>query len=477
MLERPDVHRLLLVITVAACSHAAPARFDLTAARRPDLEATFGPRRDAGNGITLEELSFQSTQWKSDGQARPVRIRAVLARPVAPGRRPAVIVVHGLGSKAEPDVAVEIARNLDVVALAISAPGLGGSQGEAVTFEDPRPLFATVPDVRGSWLYAYVFTVLRGITLVQALPDVQGKAVLVGTSLGGIASLVANGVDDRIGGVLAVSASGGIEDGARHGSWFATLVKSAGGLDLGDGQVQAFFRALDPLAYARTQHGAVYLLSGAQDEFFPMDQVIRTFQALQAPAKSITLVPDYDHGWYFGTGCPARCMPGAPQPGTDCPADCPGTCPGRWPYCGPQASYNRQDEVMGRWALLLRSLVARVSGRPFDPPPPVPLVERRGDDILVMVGMVKPKAVRVAVSDNGGFTYGQVLVHPQPDGSYVLHRALPADAIVIAEVEGPDGAVVTSLPQLPVGFTPPIRPFALVPAQVRDVDAPPTSRK
>jgi dienelactone hydrolase len=459
------VLRLLLVIAVAgACSvRHTPAAFDRAAARRPDLDSQFGPRRDAGHGISLEEISFLSAQWMVDGQSHPIRIKGVLARPTAPGRRPAVIVLHGLGAQAEPDVAVEIARNLGVVALAFSAPGLGGSEGEAVTFENPRPLFATVPDVRGSWLYAYVFATLRAITVVQALPDVQGPVVLSGTSLGGIASLIANGVDDRIGGVLAMSASGGIEAGARRGSWFATLVKAAGGLELGDPPVRAFFSALDPLDFAGTQHGAVFLLSGAQDEFFPMDQVIRTFHALQAPSKSIALVPDYDHGWYFGTGCPARCMPGAPQPATDCPGNCPRTCPGRWPYCGPQASYNRQDEVLARWALLLRSLVARVSGRPYDPPPPVPLVERRGDDLLVMVGMVRPKAVRLAISDNGGFTYGQVLLQPQPDGSYVLHRPLPSSAIVFAEVEGPDGAVVTSLPDLPAGLVPPIRPFAPVP--------------
>jgi hypothetical protein len=191
--------------------------------------------------------------------------------------------------------------------------------------------------------------------------------------------------------------------------------------------------------------------------------VIRTFHALQAPAKSIALLADYDHGWYFGNGCPAACMPGAPHPATDCPASCPKTCAGRWPYCGPQASYNRHQEVTDRWSLLLRSLVARVSGRPFEPPPPLPLVERRGDDILVMVGMVRAKAVRLAISDNGGFTYGQVLVQPQPDRSYVLHRSLPPGAIVFAEVEGPDGAVVTSLPDLPAHFVPPVRPFAPVP--------------
>src|SRR6185436_10179634 len=318
-----------------------------------------------------------------------------------------------------------------------------------------------LPDVRGSWLHAYVFAVLRAITLVQDLPDVEGPVVLSGTSLGGIASLVANGVDDRVGGVLAISASGGLEAGARAGSWFHTLVRSAGGLELDDKPVRAFFAAFDPLVFAPTQHGAVYLLAGAQDEFFPMDQVIRTFTALKAPSKSLALIADYDHGWYFATGCPARCMPGAPQPATDCPMGCPQTCAGRWPYCGPQASYNRQDEVMGRWALLLRALVARVSGRPYDAPPPQPMVERRADEILVMVGMVRPKAVRVAISDNGGFTYGHVLVQPQPDRSYVLRRTLPADAIVFAEVEGPDGVVVTSVPELPKKFVPQVRPFAL----------------
>ena len=455
--------RLLLVISVAACSHS-PARFDLAAARQPDLEATFGARRDAGEGVSLEEVWFRSTQWGAEGQPHPIRIRAFLARPLRPGKRPAVVVVHGLGSSAVPETAVDIARNLDVVALAISAPGLGGSEGTPVKFEDPRPLFATVPDPRGSWLYAYVFTVLRAITLVQGLPDVEGPVVLSGTSLGGVASLVANGVDDRIGGVLVLSASGGIEAGARAGSWFRTLVESAGGLKLEDKAVQSFFAALDPLRFAGTQHGAVYLLSGAQDEFFPIDQVVRTFRALQAPAKSLALIPDYDHGWYFATGCPAECMPGSPgRPVPDCPASCPDTCAGRWPYCGPQASYNRLKDFNDRWALLLRSLVARVAGRPFEPPPPLPVLERRGDEILVMVGMVRPRAVRVAISDNRGFTYAQVLVQPQPDRSYVLRRALPADAIVFAEVEGPDGAVVTSVPDLPANFVPRVRPFSPVP--------------
>ena len=461
-MRRPSALLSVGALCLCACSaRFAPARFDLEAARRPDTGATFGPRRDAGHGVTLEEVSFLSTEWNAQGQAHPIRIRGLLARPVREGRRPVVLVAHGLGAHAEPDVVVDIARNLDVVALALSAPGLGGSEGRGVTFDDPRPLFDTVPDVRGSWVYAYTFALLRAITVVQALPDVDPRAVVLnGTSMGGIASLLANGADDRIGGVLAMSAAGGLEAGARAGSWFGTLVKSAGGLKLGDRPAQAFFGAFDPLGHADTQHGAVYLLSGAQDEFFPMDQVIRTYLALRAPARSLALIPDYDHGWYFGAGCPARCMPGAPLAVPDCPKQCPISCPGSWPYCGPQGSYSRQEEVTARWGLLLRSLVARLASRPFDPPLPQPVLERRADEILVWVGMGQAKAVRVAISDNGGFTYGQVLLAPQADHSYSLRRSLPGNAIVFVEVEGRDGAVVTSIPKLPVGFVPPIRPFA-----------------
>jgi dienelactone hydrolase len=457
---------VILAVTAAVLGGCvdrfSPATFDLSAARAPDTGVTFGARRDAGHNIMLEELTFTSTQWNAEGAARPIRIRAVLARPQIPGRRPLVVVAHGLGAKAEPDVAMEVARNLDVVALALSAPGLGGSEGQPVTFDDPRPLFATVPDVRGSWLYAYVFAVLRAITVAQALPDVDPRSVvLTGTSLGGLVSFIANGVDDRIGGVLTMNASGGLRAAAAEGSWFGTLVHASGGLELDDRGPRAFFRALDPLAFAGTQHGAVYMLSGAQDEFFPIDQVIRTYRALQAPAKSLALLADYDHGWYFGEGCPARCMPGAPARADDCASRaCPATCTGRWPYCGPHASYSRHEEATARWSLLLRALVAQVAKRPFEAPAPLPVVERRADDIIVWVGMVRPKAVRLAISDNRGFTYGQVLLPPLPDQSYSLRRALPKDAIVFAEVEGADGAVVTSIPDLPAGFVPPIRPFA-----------------
>jgi dienelactone hydrolase len=467
---------LLTLIPTAQAERFQPATFDLAAARDArDLDVAEVPASaHVTDGVTVREVRFTSRAWDARGRARSIRIQAFLAVPPGsypPHSKPIVITAPGLGAHATPEAAGEICRNLDVVALAVSPPGEGGSEGAGVTAEDARPLYATVPDVRGSWLYAYTYALLRAITVAQERPEADPQAVvLTGNSIAGVAILVANGVDDRIRGVLAVSTSGGLARATAEGSWLERLVRSAGGLKPEGPEVRALYRALDPLAFADRQHGAVYLLTGAQDEFFPLDQAIATYRALRAPAKSLAIIADYDHGWYFGYGCPAHCMPGSRgddrvRP-TACPAApvCPTQCPAGDvpPYCGPAASYNNQDAFIGRWAALLRALVARNAARPprsFAAPPAAPVVERRADEVVVRPVGPPPRVVRLAVSDNGGHTYGQFVLARSDDGAYRLPRAVPVAAIVIAEVEAEGNVVATSAPVLPPGFRPHVRKF------------------
>jgi dienelactone hydrolase len=476
---RPAAAALLVagVLALAACARSEagfrPAAFDLEAARRADdLAATSAPVvKGVPPSVRAEAVTFAAREWQPGGAARTIRIHGFLAArsgAQAPRSLPGVVVAHGLGGEADLSVAVELARNVDVVALAISAPGLGGSEGRAVTFADPRPLFQGGADVRPSWLYSYAYALLRALTLLEARPEVDPAALVVtGVSMGGIASFIVGGTDDRVRGILPVNASGGLAEAVAAGSWLRTLVRAAGAEGPGDVGPAALIAGLDPLAFADRQRGAVYMLVGAQDEFFPLPQVLATFQRVRAPAKSLALMPDFDHEWYFGTGCPARCMPGAPgAPPAGCPAACPAACPAgqRWPYCGKAASYDRHDDMIARWSHLLRALVARAPlrpSRPFPPPPPAPVVERRGPEIVVRVDGPRPRAVRLAVSDNGGFTYGQFRLQAGADGLYRFHAgALPAAAIVFAEVEGEDGAISSSMPELPAGFRPLVRPFA-----------------
>src|SRR5262249_34054458 len=155
-----------------------PARFDLEAARRSSDLGAITEAVDAATAapVRAHRVELRSTEWDETGAARPIRIRGYLVVPLSASvgeRKPAVIHAHGLGCRVELSVAVEIARNLDVVALTVSAPGLGDSEGRAVTFDDARSLFRTVPDVRGSWLYAYVYALLRAVTFLSTHPGVD----------------------------------------------------------------------------------------------------------------------------------------------------------------------------------------------------------------------------------------------------------------------------------------------------------------
>lgn len=458
----------LLLIILAGCTYR-PAAFDLSAARNhTDLAATEIPEsRRVRDGVAIREVRFTSAEWK-DGRAHPIRIQAFLAMPpgnFAPQRKPAVIFAHGLGGQGDPVTAVEICRNLDVVALALSGPGLGGSEGIGVTPENAQPLFAAAQDIRQSWLYAYVYAILRAITYLQTLQEVDPEAIaLTGFSLGGIATFIANGVDDRIRGALPVAATGGLLRAAEAPTWLRSLVLSVHGLRPEDPGPMAVFRSLDPLAYARQQHGAVYMLIGAQDEYFPLPEVARTYLALRAPEKRLALVADYDHGWYFAGGCTAACMPHGPMPPGCPPAPvCPTACPpgARTPYCGPAASYNRQADFSGRWALLLRALLARHVARPPRPflaPPPAPTIERRSKEIVIRTTSAV-RAVRLNISEDCGFTFRQISLGPSPDGAYHFQQPIRQDSILFAEAEGTEGAVSTSVPGWPPNCKLHLRPF------------------
>jgi dienelactone hydrolase len=460
-----------------------PATFDLRAARRTDdLEVTDLPGSlRVTPQARVREVRFSSSMW-AEGARRTIRIQAFVATPTArdasvPRNLPAVVIAHGLGAKADADDTVEIARNLGVVAISISAPGNGASEGDGPTADDARSIFRADADIRASWLYAYAYALLRAITYVGTLPEVDPKAIVVtGFSMGGLAAFVVGGVDDRIRGVLAVAASGGLARAAEADTWFRRLVLSAGGLKPSDPGPRAFFRHLDPLAFAARQHGAVYMLVGAQDEFFPLDQIIRTFKAVRAPAKSLEVIADYDHGWYFAAGCPASCMPGSgsiaaaagalpPHRGAACPSSCPQVCPegARPPYCGPQGSYNRQEDFSARRSLLLRALVSQHAARParaFAPAPPTPFVQRVRDQVVVRVNMDPvPRVVRLAVSENSGYTFGQYALDRASDGAWHFRRQVSANAILIAEVETEDGATATSIPVLPRDYRQRVRPF------------------
>ena len=134
------------------------ATFDLKAARKADNLAVREVPHSTSEaaGVRIREIRFASQRWDEQGVPSTIHIQAFVAVPSTAQDShplPAVISAHGLGSKADPRDVAELARNLHVVALSLSAPGSGDSEGEAPSPQDPRPIFRAEPDIRASWLY------------------------------------------------------------------------------------------------------------------------------------------------------------------------------------------------------------------------------------------------------------------------------------------------------------------------------------
>src|SRR5262249_13790665 len=158
----------------------SPATFDTKAIRDAHtLRVQEGASR-LQSGVRISELQFSSLAWDDHGRPHEIRIHAILGLPEhMTGPRPAVLSAHGLGAHAEASEVIEIARGLDTIALAIDAPGCGGSEGDGPTAEDPRPIFRAAHDIRASWLYQYAFAAMRAVTYLSARPDVDPRTIVM----------------------------------------------------------------------------------------------------------------------------------------------------------------------------------------------------------------------------------------------------------------------------------------------------------
>jgi hypothetical protein len=96
---------------------------------------------------------------------------------------------------------------------------------------------------------------------------------------------------------VALEAAGGLPTALRQGGWYLPLLTAAG-LAPYDPELDLWASRADPLAYAPYQHGPVLLAIGAQDEYHPLPTTLATYAALPGDAHRLTLVANWDSGWY-----------------------------------------------------------------------------------------------------------------------------------------------------------------------------------
>jgi len=252
--------------------------------------------------VTVDEVRY--TSFESDGcEILPVRIEAYVAYPPGanPGSpRPGIVVAHGLGGYADAGSAAGPAADLDVIALAYSGPGQGQSEGWG---SEPDHLFDTVDDPRNSWFWEHAVAAIRGLSLLEDIPEVDaGRLGMTGYSGGAVATLMVNGLDPRVQAAVPVSGTGHLDmaiSATPVPGWEYDLLQSMSvPKTAADPEWTRYVDYLDPANYLASAHGETLLIDGAQDQFFPIDSLTATYGDLGGAAPRLLAIKDWDHGWY-----------------------------------------------------------------------------------------------------------------------------------------------------------------------------------
>ncbi len=246
-----------------------------------------------GRRVVRREVYYTSHVFRG----QPVRIAAHVAIPESDEPLPAMI--HAAGSI---DSAESFALAHNVVDIAIDRPGVGDSNGPPDSYNEAW--LDLTHDPRDGWMWQFITSAMRAITYAQTLPEVNPDRIgITGGSRGGTMSFIANGVDPRITLAIPTATAGDILLAFKHDGWANNLYQDEDGNPGIPDTFRVFALYGDPIHYAKTQHGAVMLILGAQDEFFPIYTVKTTCDAITHPGFRLCLIPDWDHG-LFGQDIP-----------------------------------------------------------------------------------------------------------------------------------------------------------------------------
>jgi dipeptidyl aminopeptidase/acylaminoacyl peptidase len=395
-----------------------------------NADVVAGPTRVVTNGVPVDviQVKFNSID-RGDG---PIRIHGFVAIPTGHAMEtlPAIVYGHGAGDQADEDVARMLAARLSAVAISFSGPGQGLSTGAPSTAQN---WLNTVPDIRNSWLYQYAYSAMRAVTYLATLPQVDPQRMgMTGISAGGLMTWIANGVDDRLAAAYPIMATGDWLRSLQADSWFLAFPLGEAGLAADSPPAIAFAQYLDPIHYADRQHAPVMLINGAQDEFFPIDTTRSTYEAVRAPEKRLEIIYDWDHGYFAESS----------------------------------RQYDTYNNVLKAAKRILGDAEAwfkwhMADGESMPPIPQVSVAQRDGRSVFTIAPEYArgAKRARLIYSRDRAYTFDRTRMTRRLDGSY--SASLPGDTtdlVYYVEVEYPPSVYLSSIPELPEGFIPRIRP-------------------
>lgn len=255
----------------------------------PKIEVASESTEKSSTGDVICREVYYETPGSS---GKMLRIFAYYAYPASKkgSKLPAIIIVHGGTGRADKTQVVEWASR-GYAALSMDLPGKGPKR-EASRSEGPDMaddvIFKVSPSPKDSFLYAAVNSVCSAVSALTASKEVDPARIgVVGTSWGGVITLIANGIDNRITAACSVWGAGYITE---ESCWLAN-----GNLKpLSKRQIQTWKEHFDPSSYLTSQYGKTLFVGATQDGYYPLRSFLKTYEKANC-VKALCLEPNLNH--------------------------------------------------------------------------------------------------------------------------------------------------------------------------------------
>lgn len=239
-----------------------PERFRLTEHR---FDVTVQPRWTI-NAVEFSEVTFPSPVTT----ASPVNntVHCELFRPVAEGRRPAVVVLHILGG----DFALSRSfcasfAEQGVAALFLKMPWYGPRRDPMSS----RRMISKEPSETVEGFTQAVLDIRRAVAWLESQPDVDaGRIGIFGISLGGITGALAAAIEPKLQHVCLLLAGGDLAKVAWESRELARIRQDWEARGRSKEEFLAILQEVDPARYGqRVQGKKILLLNADRDEVIP----------------------------------------------------------------------------------------------------------------------------------------------------------------------------------------------------------------
>jgi dienelactone hydrolase len=168
-------------------------------------------------------------------------------------------------------------------------PDGGPDQSDQVKFRN-----FTDAEVGDTWSYHALSAVLRGHSLLRALPDVDSARIgITGISWGGYLTCIAAGIDPRFKVAVPVYGCGFLgENSVWTDTSFASMTAEARAL---------WLRLFDPSQYLGRVRRPILFVNGTTDFAYPLDSYQKSYRLVPAKWRHVSVAVNRPHGhiWTF----------------------------------------------------------------------------------------------------------------------------------------------------------------------------------